>query len=60
MGWRKKVETELPFVKKEDIDKVIADAILKPAPEADAAEDAKIAQQANDAIDAVGNFRLKP
>ena len=51
-GWRKKVETELPFVKKEDIDKVIADAILKPAPEADAAEDAKIAQQANNALDA--------
>lgn len=53
MGWRKKVETELPDVKKEDIDKVIADAILKPVPAPDAAQDSQIANQANDALNAV-------
>lgn len=52
-SWRKKVETELPDVKKEDIDRVIADAILKPVPAPDAAQDAQIADQANDALNAV-------
>lgn len=52
-SWRNKVETELPDVKKEDIDRVIADAILNPVPAPDAAQDAQIAGQANDALNAV-------